>query len=356
MSSVSSVLIRRGTELISARLRHREHPQMHDWLGLSIVIFTAVAFGFAILWVDYTCTHVIATLAAVEDSNPTTYVRLDSEDSNDNDSEAAAASTTKPITSGLRSTIKHLRARGGIWSCFRGFRMYLAFTGLDMGVGFLLPAIVPIPRVSHSLIGSFLGQFVAGMLVATWQTAWVHLVIADKSPRSNYRRMLGLRHWPRIAPAAALYNFLMCATFSLPTAAARLAGWTVTSVVGSSNSGYKGLLGFLVIGILPAVFLLLLSMPARGIFTRVAASMLPEEDDPIVPFDRLFGGKVKPGMVLGLRDAWTTFEWPARIRYVKVILKALAIEVALALVAILLVMGELALVTPTSQSSSSPQS
>ncbi|RLM00011.1 hypothetical protein CFD26_106552 [Aspergillus turcosus] len=350
MTSVSSVLIRRGTELISARLRHREHPEMHDWLGLSIVIFTAVAFGFAIFWVDYTCTDVIATLAAVEDSNPTTYVRLDSEDSNDNDPEVAVASTTKPITSGLRSTIKHLRARGGIWSCFRGFRMYLAFTGLDMGVGFLLPAIVPIPRVSHSLIGSFFVQFVASMLVATWQTAWVHLVIADKSPRSNYRRMLGLRHWPRIAPAAALYNFLMCATFSLPTAAARLAGWTVTA------SGYKGLLGFLVISILPAIFLLLVSVPARGIFTRVAASMLPEEDDPIVPFDRLFGGKVKPGMVLGLRDAWTTFDWPARIRYIKVILKALAIEVALGVVGILLIMGELALVTPTSQSSSSPQS
>lgn len=170
----------------------------------------------------------------MEDSKPITYVRLHSEDSNDNDPEVAAASTTKPITSGLRSTITHLRARGAIWSCFRG---------------------------------------------------------------------------PRIAPAAALYN-LMCATFSLPPVAAKLAGWTVTSLVGSSNSGYKGLLGFLVIGILPALFLLLLSIPAWGIFTRVAASMLPEEDDPIVPFDRLFGGKVKPGVVLGLRDAWTTFDWP----------------------------------------------
>ncbi|RHZ44070.1 uncharacterized protein CDV56_100649 [Aspergillus thermomutatus] len=364
MSSVSSVLIRRGTELISARLRYREQSQMHDWLGLSIVIFTALAFGLAIFWVDYTCTHVIATLAAVEDSNPKTYVRLDSEDPNDSfdptDTEVAAASTPKPITSGLRSTIKHLRARGGIWSCFRGFRMYLAFTGFDMGVGFLVRAIVPIPIDSHSLagsfFGSFFGEFVASMLLATWQMAWVHLVIADKSPRSSYRRMLGLRHWPRIAPAAALYNFLTCATFSLPTAAAGPAGWAVMAVV--TNRGYKGLLGFLAISILPAVFFLLVSVPARGIFTRVAASMLPEEDDPIVPFDRLFGGKVKPEVVggsgkLGLRDAWTTFDWAARARYVKVILKALAIEVALGVVGILLIIGELTLVTPTSQSSAS---
>lgn len=52
MSSVSSVLIRRGTELISARLRYREQPQMHEWLGLSIIIFTAVTSGLAIFWVS----------------------------------------------------------------------------------------------------------------------------------------------------------------------------------------------------------------------------------------------------------------------------------------------------------------
>ncbi|GIK07792.1 hypothetical protein Aspvir_003461 [Aspergillus viridinutans] len=309
MSSISSVLIRRGTELISARLRDHEKSllDLDGWLGLSIVIFTAVAFGFAIVWVDYTCIRVIATLAAVEDSNPKTYVRLDSEDSNDSfdpdDPEVAAASTAKPITSGLRSAIKHLRTRGGIWSCFRGFRMYLAFTGSDLGAGLLI-------------------RFIASMLFATWQMAWVHLVIAEKSPRSSYRRMLGLRHWPRIAPAAALYNFLMCAAFSLPMASAGPAGWT--AMIAVTNGGYKELLRVLAINALPT-------------------------DDPIVPFDRHFGGKVKPEIVggsgkLSLRDAWTTFDWPARTRFVKVLLKALVIEVALGVVGVRLIMGELALI------------
>jgi hypothetical protein len=55
MSSVSSVLIRRGAELISARLRDRGQSPMHVWLealGLPIIIFTAVVFGFAIFWVS----------------------------------------------------------------------------------------------------------------------------------------------------------------------------------------------------------------------------------------------------------------------------------------------------------------
>jgi hypothetical protein len=114
--------------------------------------------------------HVIATLAAVEDSNPNIYVCLDSEDSNDsfdpNDPEIAAASTTKLITSGLCSTIKHLRARGGIWPGFHGFCMYLAFTRFNMGVGFRVPAIIPI--LIDSRISSFLGDSVASMLLATW--------------------------------------------------------------------------------------------------------------------------------------------------------------------------------------------
>lgn len=142
----------------------------------------------------------------------------------------------------------------------------------------------------------------------------------------------------------------MFATLSLPIAAARLSGGTVDGIV--ANPKKKELLNFLAMGILPAILFILVSIPARGVFTRVAASMLPEEDDPIVPFDRRFGGKVKSAMVggsgeLSLLDAWTSFDWAARIRYVKIILKALVIEVALGVVGGLLVMGELELVTPS---------
>ncbi|KAL4983863.1 hypothetical protein BDW68DRAFT_168074 [Aspergillus falconensis] len=324
--------------MISARLGSRENPELiHGWLGLAIVILTGSGFGFAIFWVDYTCTHVIATLAAVETSSTHAYIRLDSEGDSPNDN----AEDTKPITSGLRSAITHLRARGGggLLSTFRGFRMYLAFTMFTMGVGFVFPAALIAIRI-EAVISSALGQFVASMLSATWQMAWVHLVIADKSPRTSYRRKLGLQHWPRIAPAAALYSALMCMTFSLPTYAVRLADWTAMETVGYN----KGLVQILLLGVLPALFLLLVSLPARAVFIRVAASMLPEEDDPIVPFDRVFGGKVRASGELGLMDAWKTFDWDARKRYVIVILKTLAIEVTLGVVGIMLVMGELAVV------------
>jgi hypothetical protein len=152
--------------------------------------------------------------------------------------------------------------------------------------------------------------------------------------------MLGLRHWPRIAPAAALYNCI--------TGARIAAVWVTVSVVTNPAWGYIQLLEAISTTIILSTFFFLVCVPARAVYIRVAASMLPEEDIPIVPFDRTFGGKVKAETVggsrkLGLVDAWTTFDWASRIRYFKVILKALAIEFALGVVGIILVMGVLIL-------------
>ncbi|KAJ0425966.1 hypothetical protein BJY00DRAFT_163190 [Aspergillus carlsbadensis] len=342
MLSIGGLLVRRGAELISEHLQTRQQPDLiHGWLGLVIVILTGFVFAFMMFWVDYTCTHVIATLAAVEVSDSHSYIRLDSNDSPSNNLEE----DTKPITSGLGSAIKHLRARGGgsIWSTFRAFRMYLAYSGSSFGVGMLVAGLTSATIPASAVLTPTITHFVTGMLLATWHMAWVHLVIADKSPRTPYRRKLGLKHWPRIAPAAALYNALRYVSLSVPTYAARLAALTFLD----TGRYTTGISTFILLGVLPALLLLFVTLPARAVFTRVAASMLPEEDEPIIPFDRAFGGKVRATGELGLMDAWTSFTWTARKRYFMVALKALGIEVALGAVGLLLVLGELAIVTRT---------
>ena len=177
--------------------------------------------------------------------------------------------------------------------------MYLAWIWVDAGVALLIPAFLPI-SVQTTLV-SILTEFILTMFLATWQMAWIHVVIADKSPRCTYRRMLGYRHWPQIAPAAALNNALICLTYSLNIAAVRFAAWTAIRLTAtkhesepSEGEGRGEFAGFFT-SILAAIFFLLLSLPARAVFASVAASMLPEELDPIVPFDRQFGGKVQPG-------------------------------------------------------------
>lgn len=285
-------------------------------------------------------------MAAVEDSNPDIYVRIDDQDPtkpsgpNDPEPELAGSARPKPITSGLRSTTKHLRARAGFWSRFRGLSMYLAFFFADV----FLSLIFPIP--TGSFFGQFFVQLFINILLSTWQMAWVHIVISEPSPKRFYQRIPSYRKWIRIAPAVAFETLLTYATFFLPMAVAQFAGWTdVTEDPNRPDvNARKELIRFLSISALPAILALAVSVPARVVFIRVAASMLPEEDESIVPFDRSFGGKVQPEIVggsgkIGLLDAWTTFDWNARVRFVKVVIKTALMQAGVLILGMTLVFG-----------------
>jgi hypothetical protein len=79
---------------------------------------------------------------------------------------------------------------------------------------------------------------------------------------------------------------------------------------------------------------------------RVAASMLPGDDEPIVPFDRTFSGKTKSTVTgssgrISLLDAWKTFTWPSCVRLLKVVGKIFAMEMAVLLLFCLIFATEL---------------
>ncbi|KAJ5976388.1 hypothetical protein N7481_010095 [Penicillium waksmanii] len=340
---VSGHLVRRSAEFVAT---FKDGPAMKvefsPWL-IFLVLTLGLIMGLAVMAVEYTYGGVVATLAAVEDSNPDIYVRIDHQDPtkplDPNEPELADSARLQPITSGLRSTTKHLRARAGFWSRFRGLSIYLAFIFVD---GFL--SLISTP--TGSFLGHFFSQFFISLLLATWQMAWVHIVISEPSPKRFYQRIPSYRKWIRIAPAVALETVLTYATFLLPMAVAQMAGWT--EVAQDPNhpelNARRNFIRFLSIGVLPAILSLAVSVPARVIFIRVAASMLPEEDESIVPFDRSFGGKVEPEIVggsgkIGLMDAWTTFDWNARVRFVKVVVKTAMMEIALMFVGASVIVG-----------------
>merc|ERR1712144_61224 len=80
------------------------------------------------------------------------------------------------------------------------------------------------------------------------------------------------------------------------------------------------------------VLTFLVVIPANVTLTRVQASLLVDTEETIVPFDRSFGGKVVPEIVggtgmIGMLDAWKTFDWAARIRLVKTYLKVIAMQI-----------------------------
>lgn len=76
--------------------------------------------------------------------------------------------------------------------------------------------------------------------------------------------------------------------------------------------------------------ILFLCLPAIVTQVRIESSLVPEDQDTIVPFDRSFGGKVVSQMLggsgkIGFLDAWRSFNWEARRRLLKLYIKIAAI-------------------------------
>jgi len=285
----------------------------------------------------------VPTLAAVEDPNPDVYVRIDS-DQNDSkgaaDEAAAPLTPRKPITSKLCTTIRHLRARAGRWSRFRGLKMYIVWQIASS----MVMTLLEIPLGGATYLGRVIvTRVIAEVLLANLEMAWIHIVISESSPKPFYQRIPGRRSWAKIAPAAALRAVASQIALYLPLALG------VSLRVGESAQPLCKTIGGIVAtagaGLALAV---LVEVPANVTFIRVAASMLPEEDEAIVPFDRTFGGRVVPTILggsgkIGLLDAWRSFNWASRARFMKVLVKAFMIQLALGVLFGLILVGEVSL-------------
>lgn len=344
-------LVRRGAEFASSQLADEpsDRPQVkvNGWL-MGLCAVSSLAFMILFWVVHYSYGRVVSTLAAVEDSNPDIYVRIDANSpdvdvengddntpkpngDNDVDAEPAlagpsgAGTRAKPITSKIRTTVKHLRARAGPWSMFRGLKMAIVYGILKM----LIVMIMPLQY--KQFLGQFLMDIVSDVLLANLSMAWVHIVISEPSTKRFYQRIPGFKSWTRIAPVAALKTVVTGAAFYLPLGLVVLiSGWDAFDS-SPELSNPKHVVQLLAIIVLPSLLCFLVAVPAHAVFIRVAASMLPEEDEAIVPFDRSFGGKVVPAILggsgmVGIKDAWTTFDWPARVRFLKVCAKVLGLE------------------------------
>jgi len=100
------------------------------------------------------------------------------------------------------------------------------------------------------------------------------------------------------------------------------------------------------ISILTIILGVFVAIPANVILTRVQASILSDTDETIIPFDRTFKGKVVPEIVggtgvIGMADAWNTFDWAARVRLVKIYAKVFAMQLALGVFFIVVLCAQL---------------
>lgn len=277
-------------------------------------------------------------------------------DSTINKSPEEPLTRARPITSSFRATLRHL---GGFRARFRGIWMYIVMAIAINFVGNLFAA-APLLR----FVPRPLWNVLATVICATLPLTWTHIVISEASQKPWYRRLPPMKVWKKVAAPTAIVGVAEQLSIFLPVYLAIVTGLTekksqdVANMTQGQRVAYIFLsLGILLFGLVLAFFIVI---PAKVTLVRVQASLLPDSEETIVPFDRSFGGKVIPEIVggsgvIGMLDAWKTFDWAARIRLVKAYFKVFAMQVAVSLVFILCFVGEMFLIAGTNWSKFLPE-
>ncbi|KAI1503679.1 putative ubiquitin conjugating enzyme [Biscogniauxia marginata] len=324
--------------------------QVPGW-AWGVLLLDFIVFLPFFLVVNYSLQHVFPTLAIIEDPSPPVYepVSLNDEtqslaEDNAPVADEAANGEVRAVTSSFRGIYRTLSSVGGWRSLFRGFACWFA---ASMATMFLygiftsawIPALIAAPLSAVALVQLY--------------TAWTHIVISTPSPKRFWQRLPPFKKaFNATALPVVVYFFAMELTSFVPKGLAYLMGmnlWDATQPgtipEGDVNDIWKGVL-VLLTSLVMHIFLVI---PAQVVLTRVQASLLPEEDDTIVPFDRSFQSKVEPAIVGGkgyvsMVDAWKTFSRASWTRLVKLYAKIFLASVAISLLWMAVVIPEMVVI------------
>ncbi|KAJ4300218.1 hypothetical protein N0V88_002889 [Collariella sp. IMI 366227] len=322
-TSVTGVLARRAVDGTS--LGWKPPPLAYIFLLGDFILFLPV-----LLVIGYSLACIFPTLAAVEDplSEYEALAMNDDEDGTPKDpvGRSRTARPGKPITSSLRAISRLLRSQGGWLSFFRGF-------GVNLIVG-----IMTITTTTFFTIAPFIPMFFAHLLallaLAPLSTTWVHIVVTPPSPRSfssripNIRKVYAATWLPIVLFWAASY-----ASFILAALLADLIGLKFPEDPDNYRLDASRFAQILCVGGVFIGLQLLLCVSTGTALTRVQASLLPADEDTVVPFDRSFAGQVEPEVVTGkgfatFKAAITTVTVRSWVRICMLNFKLMAVVVA----------------------------
>lgn len=154
-------------------------------LALLVITLTFLAFLMLMFTISYTYGHLIPTLCMIETPSAEAYVPVSA--ALDTDAPPAYASTPKPddeedeillvqkkpITSSIRGTISHLRAKAGYWSRFRGLSVFLVWNFVRS----IITNIIGAPFMHP--VGFAVAAIIAETLLARLHLTWVQYVFPD---------------------------------------------------------------------------------------------------------------------------------------------------------------------------------
>ncbi|KAI0158815.1 ubiquitin carrier protein [Pestalotiopsis sp. NC0098] len=327
-----------ATHVFKRAVENDDVYQLPGW-AFGIALIDVLIFLPFLLVVGYTFNNVFPVIAMIEDPSPPAYEPVSLNAETDSlaedmaapvaDESARGGQDTRAISSSFRSLHRTIKGISGWKSYFRGLGCWAALTVSTMFVYGIVSALPFIPAIVAAMISA--------IALVQLYCAWLHIVISNPSEKRFYQRLPPFRKaFQACALPTVIYFIALEMQSYIPKVLIGLMGMTTydpsnpTQVPQpSASDSWKGFIVFLVT-IALTVFV---TIPAHVVLTRTQASLLPEEDETIVPFDRSFQGKLEPAIIGGrgyvtIKDAWQTFSRASWIRLVKLYVKIFAATMA----------------------------
>lgn len=202
----------------------------------------------------------------------------------------SSAYTSHAITAERSVARRHLYNQGRSWPSFPGLNFSAVYTILAVSITALATRIVANETLDFPALD--LIKLLVGLLLANLHTASVHAIISKPNKKSFWQRIPGWREWIETMPAASLDLASPKCVYHLTQ---KLLAFLRQSSLPTPTH-------------MPIALEFLTSILTRAIYIRVAASLLPDDDETIIPFDPSFGGRVRNNEAhcLGILDAINT--------------------------------------------------
>ncbi|OAA61498.1 hypothetical protein ISF_05577 [Cordyceps fumosorosea ARSEF 2679] len=301
--------------------------------SLWVILIDLVVFVPLLFFAEYTVGTIYPIYSMVEDENPPAYAALSADD------EEHATATTRPtdgaprtVTSSLRAVTRLLYAVAGVRGFFRGI--------LFQAIQYLMTVIlVELFTQALGLYFTPIATLLASLTLVQFSAAWVHIVLTHPVPGvSHFRRLPTFTRAFDATWRPVLLNWLALEVVRwVPTVLFEILNVHMPEYKNGGRTDVSDVSGadlakLVAIAFVSAFAGIALVIPARVILVRVQASLLPEEVDAIIPFDRSFQGKVVPAVAGGrgyatVAEAWTTFSRAGWRRLITLYIKAFLVTV-----------------------------
>lgn len=252
----------------------------------------------------------------------------------------------KPITTSVKATIKHLHRVGGFCGRWRGFRESFIYHAL---VNIFSHVVAGLFFRRNGFAGQIVGYIVSVMIFCRLRMVWTHAMIAASSKKPWYQRYCARKN-ARIL-LFPTFNYLVAAH---ATIIAPIAIWYATGAfeyadVDVVRNLHGSSLAMAACSVLsgPVVYFLMTffaTIPAEIALARIEASLLPEDEQTIVPFDRdsIIGGidiTIKGAPIKVFANAWKSITFGTRARVMSVYVKMVFFQISIILINLFILAG-----------------